>query len=393
MKLLLKIITNKVCGILVAGVITLVMSPSVVMGASTVFQANLERTGVYEDIGPEKTPALVWKFDAGAPVISTPLVDNGMVYFVDFEDGIYALNQADGSVVWEKEIDGQPSYQIAISEDSLLVGVYQPDDFNGHLLALDRLTGEEHWRFEMDYSEYAVRMTTPTVYGDTVLLTSDAGYLVALDVATGESFWGFAVDGNGAQPIISDDVVYYRDGSQTLYALQLDSGEEIWRIPSPIDYDISYGTPSVNGCCVFAIVRNDETALVRKIDKKSGELVAEFVHDFSVTSSVSLADGVVFFGDDGDGKAGSHGHMNTLDMEARELIWRFKTEGFMRGPASIAGNTVYFGSADTYLYAVDRHTGDLKWRYKTDGIVNSAPAIVDGRVYFGSLDGHVYVLE
>ncbi|XGA80320.1 PQQ-binding-like beta-propeller repeat protein [Halomonas sp. CH40] len=390
MNCLINVAVEKIRFSLVASFMALAMSPTVVMGSSTMFQANLERTGVYKGIGPEETPTLAWKFDASAPVISTPLVDDGMVYFVDFEDGVYALNQADGTVVWEKETDGKPSFQIALSKDALLVGVYQPDDFNGHLLALDRFTGEERWRFEMDY---AIRMSTPTVYGDKVLLTSSTDYLIALDLATGEGEWGVAIEGTGAQPVISDDVVYYRDGSQTLYALWLDSGEEIWRMPSPIDYDIAYGTPSVNGCCVFAIVRNDETALVRKINKKSGELVAEFVHDFSVTSSVSLADGVVFFGDDGSGKAGSHGHMNALDMEAGELIWRFETEGFMRGPASIAGNTVYFGSADTHLYAVDRHTGDLKWRYKTDGIVNSAPAIVDGRVYFGSLDGHVYVLE
>ncbi|MGS2744602.1 outer membrane protein assembly factor BamB family protein [Halomonas sp. LS-001] len=375
---------------LVAGVITLAMSPSIVLGSSTMFQANLERTGVYEDIGPEEAPELVWKFDAGAPVISTPLVDNGMVYFVDVENGVYALNQDHGTVIWEKKVDGKPSFQISLSEDTLLVGVYQADDFNGHLLALDRLTGEERWRFEMDYT---IRITTPTVYEDKVLLTSSADYLVALDLATGEGVWGVAIDGSGAQPVISDDVVYYQDNSQTLYALKLDSAEEVWQMPQSLYYSFNRATPAVNDCCIFVINRGDGVAMVRKINKHSGELIAEFMHEFSVSSSVSLADGVVFFGDDGDGKAGSHGHMNALDMEAGELIWRFETEGFMRGPASIAGNTVYFGSADTYLYAVDRHTGDLKWRYKTDGIVNSAPAIVDGRVYFGSLDGHVYVLE
>ncbi|XGA80322.1 PQQ-binding-like beta-propeller repeat protein [Halomonas sp. CH40] len=289
-----------------------------------------------------------------------------------------------------KKINGKPSLQLTLAEDTLLVGVFQSGGFNGHLLALDRSTGEERWRFEMDYS---VRMATPTVYDDKVLLTSDAGYLVALKLATGKPFWGFSINGTGTQPMISNDVVYYQDGSQALYALQLDSEEVVWRMPSPLDYDFSYGAPAVNDCCIFAIFRDRDQAVVGKVDKHSGELIAEFIHKFSVTSAVSLADGVVFFGDDGDGKVGAHGHMNALDMETGELIWRFETEGFMRGPASIAGNTVYFGSADTHLYAVDRHTGDLKWRYKTDGIVNSAPAIVDGRVYVGSLDGHVYVLE
>lgn len=71
---------------------------------SMMFQANLERTGVYDDIGPEDPPKLIWKFDAGAPIFSTPLVYDEIVYFVDFEGGIYAANQSNGSLIWRKDL-------------------------------------------------------------------------------------------------------------------------------------------------------------------------------------------------------------------------------------------------------------------------------------------------
>ncbi|MCL7931764.1 PQQ-binding-like beta-propeller repeat protein [Halomonas llamarensis] len=120
---------------------------------------------------------------------------------------------------------------------------------------------------------------------------------------------------------------------------------------------------------------------------------AEFTIEFPSLSSISLADEVIFFGDEGEGYAGAHGYMNAMDTESGELVWRFETGGFVRGAASIAGGTVYFGSHDHYMYAVDRHTGEMKWRYETDAGITSTPAIVDGRLYFGSIDGYVYVLE
>ena len=133
--------------------------------------------------------------------------------------------------------------------------------------------------------------------------------------------------------------------------------------------------------------------MLSKINKINGELVSDFPIDYSSMSSVSLAENVAFFGADGWGQTGEIGTINALNVNNGELLWRFETEGFVRGGAAIAGDIVYFGSHEHYLYAVDRHTGEMKWRYETGAGIASAPAVVDGRVYFGSIDGHVYVLE
>jgi len=36
---------------------------------------------------------------------------------------------------------------------------------------------------------------------------------------------------------------------------------------------------------------------------------------------------------------------------------------------------------------------EAKWRFETDGRVESSPAVVGGTVYVGSGDDHVYALE
>ena len=58
----------------------------------------------------------------------------------------------------------------------------------------------------------------------------------------------------------------------------------------------------------------------------------------------------------------------------------------------MAGGTVYVGSDDHKVYALDAATGHLRWTYTTGGAV-SGPAVAGGTVYVGSGDHKVYALD
>ncbi|HET7840547.1 MAG TPA: PQQ-binding-like beta-propeller repeat protein, partial [Terriglobia bacterium] len=75
------------------------------------------------------------------------------------------------------------------------------------------------------------------------------------------------------------------------------------------------------------------------------------------------------------------------------LRWKFKTGAMVRSSAAVADATVYFGSDDGNLYAVELKSGKLKWKFATGGRVASSPAVVDGMVYFQSDDRTFYALE
>ncbi len=82
--------------------------------------------------------------------------------------------------------------------------------------------------------------------------------------------------------------------------------------------------------------------------------------------------------------------------EIGQLKWRFPTtEMPMRSsPAIGTDGTVYIGSWDRNVYALDGRTGAKKWSFATGNVVDSSPAIgVDGTVYIGSWDGNVYALD
>ena len=73
--------------------------------------------------------------------------------------------------------------------------------------------------------------------------------------------------------------------------------------------------------------------------------------------------------------------------------WSFTTEEEVRATPTVTQDTVYIGSYDNNLYALDRATGMMRWKFSSEGGVCSAPAIWRHLVIFGSEDFNVYGIE
>ncbi len=74
--------------------------------------------------------------------------------------------------------------------------------------------------------------------------------------------------------------------------------------------------------------------------------------------------------------------------------WRYVTGGpILSSPAIAADGTIYIGACDSCLYAINPD-GTLRWKYVTGGVVLSSPAIAaDGTICFGSDDCCLYALN
>jgi outer membrane protein assembly factor BamB len=86
--------------------------------------------------------------------------------------------------------------------------------------------------------------------------------------------------------------------------------------------------------------------------------------------------------------------------ENLEIRWQFKAKDGIEGAAAIVNGTVYVGSLDEHLYALDLATGQLKWTYQTDpaagtkvGPIRASPSVRDGLVYVGDADGMFHCVE
>ncbi len=73
--------------------------------------------------------------------------------------------------------------------------------------------------------------------------------------------------------------------------------------------------------------------------------------------------------------------------------WKFHTNGQVISSPAVVGDTIYVGSTDHNLYALDRANGAVKWKLETGSRVNSSPAVSGGVVYFTSYDGFLYAVD
>jgi hypothetical protein len=129
---------------------------------------------------------------------------------------------------------------------------------------------------------------------------------------------------------------------------------------------------------------------LRKAQEKL--LLWEFETGYPVSSSPAIgSDGTVYVGS-ADNK------LYAINGKSGVKLWEFKTgESIFGVTSSLAigsDGTVYVGSWDKKLYAINGKSGVKLWEFKTGDNVTSSPAIgSDGTVYVGSTDHKLYAIK
>ena len=130
-------------------------------------------------------------------------------------------------------------------------------------------------------------------------------------------------------------------------------------------------------------------------DEQYAETMGKRMTEFPIERRNLLqATGAGLLGTAGVGAAQTTG---TQETSGGDLIWEFtQPSGSVRSSPTVADGTVYVGSYDDTLYAVDAATGTQEWAFDTSGSVRSSPTVVDGTVYFGIIKyqgGTLYAVD
>jgi outer membrane protein assembly factor BamB len=245
-------------------------------------------------------------------------------------------------------------------------------------LALDRKSLTGRWSFDGHDLPFEMTPSAPLVKRAP---TPPVGPVA-------QPVWTFKTGGAvWSSPAVVGNTVYFGSDDGIVYAVSADLGYPRWQFQTG---GRVRGRPTPDGAYLYAL---SDDGYLYELDRQSGKSVWRFdTHGGSVlrdgpgsgtavyddfTSAATVSDGTVYVGS-------ADKRLYALDAKTGLEKWHFDTEGMVRSTPAVVDGRVFFGSRDHRVYAVDARTGALEWRYDTLREVVSSPLVADGTVYIGS---------
>ncbi|OLB70333.1 hypothetical protein AUI06_06765 [archaeon 13_2_20CM_2_52_21] len=297
----------------------------------------------------EYTGSLIWSFTTGSNIVATPAVGNGIVYLSSKDFTVYALDENTGSMLWRISNVAPVVSSPVLADGKLFYGtLYSPSAGRAEFLALNPLDGTVIWRTTIsDYIEGSAAVSNGRVFFGIGALSN--AVVVALNETTGTSAWTYSTGVPTTvttAPATAYGNVYVGLDSTRFLALNQATGSLVW----------SFNTPSASNA-----------------------------------TSPAIYNGVVYFG---TGRGIVYARNATTGVQAWPMSYTTPTGGAVTSSPALAlgSKTLFFGSNDRYLYALNMVTGMFLWSKLTGGQISSSPAVADSRVFFGAKDAKVYAL-
>jgi outer membrane protein assembly factor BamB len=356
-------------------------------------------------------PRVRWTFDTGAAVWAGIERDaqSGLIFVANDSGTLHALD-AQGAERW-KFATGKPiKARPAVIGDS----VYVASD-TGLLYRLDKRSGKEQWRAKIDRGSPARIATNQEGsrwdrYGSSVVADGKRVYvgsrdnsLYALDLTTGKEQWRVETkDMMTATPALYRDTVLFADYEGIVQAVGAGDGKQRWTYDAKLPVA---GDLVVDADRVFV---GSRTYDLIALDAAKGKELWKHYYWFSwIESPPVVRDGVVYTGSsDGVG-------VFAIDARDGKLRWKAAVPGWAWPRTAVSDQLVvaatvgmgaYPGPRAGSLVALDRATGAIRWLYldppgaetvakRAEWGFAAAPAMADGVVYAADLQGRVHAIE
>jgi outer membrane protein assembly factor BamB len=203
--------------------------------------------------------SLEWML-AGEWNMSTPAVVGDVAYIGGY-DGFHAIHLPSRDFLWSRPSDVSGGLLIGSNEFSSPAVVDNTVYFGtwaGYVYSLDARTGNVNWGVSIVPRTYAPELHSPIVDGDTLYIT--ASYwdyaadryrqsVYALNRLNGDLRWQrhlvtkHGMDGSASDPLLANGNLFVATSYDGLFALNPQTGEEIWRFDHPADANAAF----VNG--------------------------------------------------------------------------------------------------------------------------------------------------
>ena len=346
-----------------------------------------------------------WTADLVGPV-GTPVCDRDTVFVGTERGNLYAVESETGRRRWTVDTTLATDRAPVVTREWLWFGTE-----DGTIHAVDPATGDPRWEASLPGSLATAPAFDPD---DGLLYVGHTAGVSALIPETGDVRWTHETEGKPAgTPAVADSRkwdgprVYVGTDEETLLALEADSGEELWSVPTD---GVVAGGPTVVEDRERVYVADDGGRLLA-LDANSGQTWFTYRTDGAFTSSPTVLEGddvavdevpTAEDAEDGTtfvGAADGYVHVTDTTFGRRKVRgWLFSKKGFaldgeVRARPVVVGGVVCVADTTGSIYGIDAHRYDHWWHFATDGAVTNAPAVGDDRLFVASEDERLYCLE
>lgn len=313
--------------------------------------------------------------------LSSPVVNEGIIYALDTSGRVTALQAASGESLWNTDIApegrGNPIIGGGLAYGDGKVFVTSP---HAEVLALDAKAGTILWRLS---TQSPIR-AAPTFADGRLYVLTISNQLEVLDAKTGKRFWDHAgiTEHAGllgtASPAVSKGVVIVTYSSGEIYALKAENGHQLWtetlsstRRPDALS-SLAHirGLPVIDENRVIVVGHNQKMAAY---DLRRGERLWE--RSIGGTRTPAVIGGFIFM-------INSHNELLCLTRDYGQVVWVRKLEADPEQPYKViwegplvAGHKLYLVNTKGQLVTLDPTNGKtLSERYLGSSI--SLPPLV-----------------
>ncbi len=347
-----------------------------------------------------------WTAATGGKINGGLAVTGGTVYAVSFDKKLYAIDQNTGAVRWTAQADNILMSTPVVQDGVVIVGsgkdgFLKPDDYLDQKWG--RPEGDDVYAFSahdghLIWKMHTVGQNMPSaaIAAGSAIFSNGDLHAYAVDLHSGSVRWSAELPGvtTMASMNVSNGVAFVSSCHNAPYAcetraIDVADGHTVWTNP----YGGSDCSPTVDNGMVFVNASHDADPrfktggqiTVAAIDERTGKTTWTYVAPPGPYTYIASAErqiagtsyrGVLYQ------PIGNGNRVVALDERTGKLLWTVHTAANVKMSPVVKGNVVYFGDTGGIFYRIDRINGRVIHTTSYLQPFSTSPPVISGDTIF-----------